>query len=290
MADRHYRPGLSWLLILSAVALAGCAGADPDRSGGLPPVSEKSPLTVMTFSIRMGLGRDNPHRDIARMNAEWGRNIDAVIDAIRSANPAIVGLQEVAGPDQLREIAQALDMNHAFVWHEAEGDPKPWWGVGILSKYPIITSEHAAMSDDRNFIVATIGIGPKKIAVANVHRSHLQSGEDSVPLVVAEMAKGRSPALIIGNFNSRPGDRPLSNRSMRRLQPVLDRFFDTAVQAQTKSADYARRAGTWHGGGRTDYVFAEKGRFAVVDASLVADRYRNASDHIAYVAKLIFTE
>jgi len=75
-----------------------------------------------------------------RMRAQWGRNLDAVIDAIRSADPAIVGLQDVAGPGQLREIAQALDMKHAFVPHDPDREPEASWGVCILSSDCLVKS------------------------------------------------------------------------------------------------------------------------------------------------------
>ena len=120
------------------------------------------------------------------MKDEWGRNLDAVIEAIRSADPDIVGLQEIASPGQLWDIAEALDMNHSFVGHYTGSDPAPGWGVGILSKYPITSSSKATLSEYRNFIIATIDVGTRKISVANIHRWHLEFTEESMPFLTAE--------------------------------------------------------------------------------------------------------
>lgn len=291
MTAKLHQRVLNGLLVVCVFALAGCGGTDHQRRGSLPPpVTAQSPLTVMTFNIRLGLGRGDPHRDILRMSAQWGRNLDAVIDAIRSADPDIVGLQEVAGPGQLWNIAQALDMNHAYVGHDAGSGQARQRGMGLLSKYPIVSSRGASLSENRNFIVATISIGKTNISVANIHRSHLEFTDESMPFLMAELAKSRLPTILIGDFNIAPGAKVLNKPGKKRLQPVLDRFLDTAVEARTDRAKFARQAGTWHGGGRIDYVFAENGKFSVLDAGLVAEKHRDASDHVAYSAKLYFKE
>lgn len=285
MTERFHHRAFSYLLVLAALLLAGCGASDHSRKG-LQPISAASPLTVMSFDIRLGLGRGDPYKDIMRMSDQWGRNLSAVIDAIRSADPDIVGLQEVAGPDQLREIADELDMNQVYVAHDENANR----GVGILSKYPIVSSRGAALSANRNFIVATIDVGTKKILVASILRWHLEFTEESMPFLLAELAKSKLPTVLVGDFNMTPDAQMLHKPGTKRLHGVLERFLDTAAEANSKSAETARQVGTWHGGGRTDYVFAEKGRFGVVDAGIVAQQYRNASNHIAYFAKLKFRE
>ena len=111
-----------------------------------------------------------------------------------------------------------------------------------------------------------------------------------MPFLMAELAKIQLPTLLIGDFNIVPKAKMLNDPSKKQLQPVLDQFLDTAEETQTKSAESVRLVGTWHGGGRIDYVFAEKGQFSVLDAALVADKHREASDHIAYFAKLKFKD
>ncbi len=263
------------------------------RTGPPPsPVSASNPLTVMSFNIRLGLGRESPQGKEIDLSSEWGRNLDAVIAAIRSVDPDIVGLQEVADSNQLREIATALDMNFSFVWHDAGRAPEPWWGVGVLSKHPITASKDVVMREERNFIIATVDTGGREIAVVNVHVPYLEKEEKSLRQLMRELADVRLPVVLMGDFNLKlekttldhPGDDP----GRKRLQPVLDQFLDTAMEAGTKSAERVFLTGTFRNGARIDYVFAENDRFEVLDAGIAPDEHHGASDHIAYFGKLIF--
>ncbi len=252
------------------------------------PISASHPLTVMSFNIRMGLGQENPQGELDDMSSEWGRNLDAVIDAIRSVDPDIVGLQEVAGSSQLREIATALNMNFAYVGHDTGSALEPWWGVGVLSKHPITASKDVVMSEERNFIITTVDTGGRKIAVVNVHRPFLEIEETSLRKLMRELVDVRLPVVLMGDFNVKPEEKTLDDTSKKRLQPVLDQFLDTAVEAKTKSSEFVCLTGTFRNGARIDYVFAENDRFEVLDAGVAPDKYRDASDHVAYFGKLIF--
>lgn len=291
METKLYQRVLLCLLALGGLFLASCTTTDHVRKGPLPPpISERSPLTVMSFNIRMGLGKKDPHQDTLRMKDQWGRNLDAVIEAIRSANPDVVGLQEVAGPDQLRNMARALDMNHAFVGHDTGNDRPPLWGVGVLSKYPISSLTRAALSENRNFIKATVDVGTRKISVVNIHRSHLEFSEASIPILMGELAQIQNPIVLIGDFNILPKAKMRKNPGKNQLQPILDKFLDTALEARTKAAANVLLVGTGQDGGRIDYIFAERDKYSVLDVGLVAGKHRDASKHVAYFAKLIFKE
>ncbi len=222
------------------------------------------------------------------MRPEWGRNLAAVIDAIRSVDPDVVGLQEVAGSSQLREIATALNMNFALAWHDPGSAPEPWWGVGVLSKHPITASKNVVMSEERNFIIATIDAGGREIAVVNIHRPFLEIEETSLLTLMRELVDVRLPVVLMGDFNIKPEANTLDDPGKKRLQPVLDRFLDTAVEAKTKSAELVCLTGTFRNGARIDYVFAQNDRFEVLDAGVAAEKHRGASDHFAYFGKLMF--
>ena len=259
------------------------------RTGPPPsPISASNPLTVMSFNIRLGLGRDSPQGKEIDMSSEWGRNLDAVIAAIWSVDADIVGLQEVADSNQLREIATALDMNYAFVWHDAGSASEPWWGVGVLSKHPITASKNVVMREERNFIIATVDAGGREIAVVNVHVPYLEKEEKSLRHLMRELADVRLPVVLMGDFNLKLEKTTLDDPGKKRLQPVLDRFQDSAMEATTKSAERVFLTGTFRNGARIDYVFAENGRFEVLDAGIAPDEHHDASDHIAYFGKLIF--
>ena len=72
----------------------------------------------------------------------WGRNLDAVIAAIRAGNADIIGLQEVAGVPKARKIADALNMN--FVLNGVRPVVLDYPGGKSLSCLPIRSSHHAA--------------------------------------------------------------------------------------------------------------------------------------------------
>ena len=111
-----------------------------------------------------------------------------------------------------------------------------------------------------------------------------------MPILMGELAQIQLPIVLIGDFNILPEAKMRKNAGKKRLQPILDKFLDTALEAQTKSAANVLLAGTGQDGGRIDYVFAEKGKFSVLNASLVAGKHRDASKHVAYFAKVIFKE
>lgn len=247
-----------------------------------PPVSKDYNLTVMSFNIRLGLGQEDPKGKIYHM--PWGRNLDSVIAAIRAGNADIVGLQEVAGVPQARKIAEALNMNFVFEWHQTGSSLLPWWGVAILSPHPITSSRGAQIStgrgNTRHIVVANIAspIGP--VTALSIHKDKDLKDGLSFKNILKEIEDEKVPVLLIGDLNVKPND--------PRLAPFHKNFTDTARAAPTKSAREAEARGTFFRSKqrRIDYIFAETSRFQVLDAFLIAKEYQSASDHIAYIAKL----
>lgn len=254
----------------------------PKIAPPLSPATTDQNLTIMSFNIRLGLGQEDPKGDIYRM--PWGRNLDDVISAIRAGNADIVGLQEVAGVPQARKIADALNINYAFEWHQTGSSRLPWWGVAILSPHPIISSRGAQISmgrgNTRHIVIASIAtpIGP--VTAVSIHKDKDLTDGLSFKNILREIEDERTPVLLIGDLNVKPDD--------PRLTPFFRKFSDTARSASTKGARNAEARGTFVRSKqrRIDYVFSETSRFQVLDAYLLAEEYQSASDHIAYVAKV----
>ncbi len=244
--------------------------------------STNGALNVMSFNIRLGLGQDEPKGDIYRMR--WGLNLNAVIAAIRAENPDIVGLQEVAGITQMQDIAKALNMNYAFEWHQTGSTRPRWWGVGILTKYPIVTSRGAQISwgrgNIRHISVATISTPSGNVTAVSIHKDKDLKDGLSFHQIMKEIEHETFPILLIGDLNVLPDD--------PRLAPFHIKFTDTARAAPTETAKYAEQRGTFFASRkrRIDYIFAEKGKFDVLDAYLSKKEHHKASDHIAYLSRV----
>jgi endonuclease/exonuclease/phosphatase family metal-dependent hydrolase len=103
------------------------------------------------------------------------------------------------------------------------------------------------MNEGRNFIIATVDTGGSEIAAVNVHVPYLEKEETSLRQLMRELVDVRLPVVLMGDFNLKPEEKTLDDPGKKRLQPVLDQFLDTAVEAETKSAEsvcltsYARK-------------------------------------------------
>lgn len=282
MADERFRKGLIASLIFSFLVLGGCETTQNLRTGSPPPhITTANPLTVMSFNIRLGLGQADPRGSIYHMN--WGRELDGVIEAIRSVDPDIVGLQEVAGIDQITKMAKALNMNYAFEWHDTGTNRDPWWGVGILSKFKILSSKGVQISsgagNTKHIVIATVDAGDRSLMFISVHKDKDLYDGSSITNILANVKNTKIPVVLIGDFNIIPVD--------RRLDPITERFLDTAEAVNTENTKWVHELGTFkRSGRRIDYVFAEKEHFKVIDAGLVPEVHRRASDHFAYFTKL----
>ena len=272
------------LLIFCFFAVAGCQTTENLKVGSPPPrITAANPLTVMSFNIRLGLGQADPRGSIYHMN--WGRELDGVIEAIRSVDPDIVGLQEVAGIDQMVKIAKALNMNYAFEWHDTGSNREPWWGVGILSKFKILSSKGVQISsgtgNKKHIVIATVDAGDRDLMFVSVHKDKDLYDGSSITNILANVENAKMPVVLIGDFNITPGD--------GRLDPITERFLDTAEAVNTENTKWVHGLGTFdRSGKRIDYVFAEKAHFKVIDAGLAPAEHRRASDHFGYFTKLNF--
>ncbi len=274
------RPAFAALAVL-LFALGGCVTTEnirPNAAASALPAS----LTVMSFNIRLGVGPEDPKVSLTKL--PLGRNLPAVINAIQAEGPDIVSLQEVAGIKQMREIAAALSLNYAFVPYGDVG-VRGTWGVGILSKHPIVETRSAQISsgagDTRRIVIATIRIGTRTLDAVAVHKDKDLKDGKSILEILKALSPANVPTLLIGDFNITPKD--------KRLAPLAERFADSCAAVDSASAREVTKVGTFPSSKRRiDYVFADKTHFAVKAARLGATAHREASDHIAFIADVAF--
>ena len=276
-------PPFIYLFILLFLTTPGCTTTENIRTvQAVKNISRESPMTVMSFNIRLGLGTANQSGDIYHL--PWGRNLDAVVSAIRSVDPDIVGLQEVAGTSQIKKIARALNMNYAFEWHQTGSSRSPWWGVGILSKYPILSSNGTQISsgagNTKHMLSVKIRVGNREIIVSSIHKDKDLRDGSSIYKILKNSGDKMMPRILIGDFNMTPSD--------RRLALIKSKFIDTAEAIDSPSSKEARAEGTWYfSGARIDYIFVDRINFEVLESGIVNKEHRTASDHIAYFTNLI---
>ena len=270
-------PHIQPLIAVIAVVLVGCAT--------VPAAVREQPLRAMTYNIQYG-----------------HEGIDSVVAVIRAEKPDIVGLQELdvhwsersSFIDQAERLAKGTGMDYRFARiyqlpNEDPNKPPREFGVGILSRYPIVSftnhiitrlstqEENPVPAPLPGFLEAMIDVNGRKVRVFDVHLDYRRDPSVRAKQV-AEMLHyiGNSgiPTLVFGDMNAKP-DAP-------ELQPLLRKFHDTWSYSEGPGFTGPAKNPT----GKIDYVLTSDG-FRVVKA-WVPKVY--ASDHFPVVVDLIVGE
>lgn len=245
--------------------------------------AEPATFTVMTYNIRGGLGGAKAERNPIEAR---GRKLDLrpVIAAIRSAKPDVVALQEVVGETQARLIATALGMAHVYARH---GDKYGnWWGLAILSRFPIQSHRSDVTStghgNSRSDLTATIRVGGRSVTIVDVHPD--KDLKDGAPIrrTMARIESIEGPLVLLGDFNARP--------NAARLAPVRSRLVDAADVATANGAVKKHptfmRDGHTVAGAHLDYIFIDPKFVDVREVRLLDRSHWPASDHIGVIATM----
>ena len=257
--------------------------ATPSRAQA-PSPTPPAPLRVMTFNIHSGHG-----------------NLAAVADLIRSADPDVVGLQEVdvhwgersGFADQATELATALEMEVRFapIYTEsadAPGRPPRQFGVAILSRLPVLswtnhpltrlsTQEESAPEPLPGFLQVTVDVAGTPVDVFDTHldfRPDPRVRTTQVAEMLALVGEGGGPTILMGDMNAPP--------ERQELRPLLTRFTD----AWTAAADPGYTFPADDPVRRIDYVLLS-GPLSVVEVHVPE---RVASDHRPVVADLVLSK
>lgn len=262
--------------ILPLVGLLTAAGPE------LPPPNEEWPLRVMAYNIHTGYGTD-------------GRlSVDELAQVIEDSGATVVGLQEVSrgwliagANDQLVLLQQRLGFEHAVFF----GTTDPVWGNAILSRYPIISVDREYLPQEgtlirRGYLGATIEFGGDELAFVSIHLQQvgdpathdLDPEGDLYPVHNAQISaileewSGRQPAVMVGDFNARPGWRQLE-------ELIAAGWVDSWEEAGVGEGLTSEAADPRY---RIDYVFHTQDLVAL-DAGVIQSQ---ASDHFPVVADL----
>lgn len=254
-------------------------------------------FVVATYNIRHQVLDEGPNA--------WQNRRDAVFERLRTLSPDIVGLQESTG-EQQEDIERALDYRWYGVAEEpGSGEHNP---IGVdsrfrsreaatewLSSTPDIESVgwDAAYPRVLTRVLLEDTVTGGSLAVFNTHFDHrgsdaraqsarqIRTRVDSLPAT--------AEAVVLGDFNSRPGSEPYDiltgdegQRQLgdaRTLAPTVDGPTTTVTDFETTDP-----------GRRLDHIFVTPG-LAVdsywIDDCAVDGRY--PSDHLPVVARMKFT-
>jgi len=274
------RPYNSLLLVFFVIITSSIAACTPTQKTRLPETlkatRKDSCLTLMTYNIRVGAGRENLLMPVKYLNSS-GEKLEKIASAIKSVDPDIIGLQEVKGSAQAKSLADALGLNYVYVSH---GDSRLEWGLAVLSRFTIAEYQQEVIHHDdkkpRVALVCTIDLPNSSIAVVNVHYA-LGDYDKQVEKTMRILGDISGPALLMGDLNLiDPED---------GLAPIRTEFIDTCEAVDTRGSREAKQRGTFRfGSKRIDYIFVDPNYFKVLDVGLTAEEHRKASDHLAYFA------
>lgn len=266
--------------VLAAVALLlPLAGLLPGSD--LAPATVDPPIRVMSYNLHQAFGTSGE------------MDVDAVADVILDSGASIVGLQEVArggllnaDTDLFRLLGERLGWEHSVFF----GTTDPVWGNAILSRYPLSDVERRLLPMvgtpyRRGYLGASVDAPGGPFLFISTHLQHINDPDlhdddpeaDLYPVhheqlaTVVEQWGGRTPAVLVGDLNARPG--------WRQVDELLEAGWVDAWSVGDGDGFTANAADPRY---RIDYVFHTPdltARSAVVVES-------QASDHFAVVVDL----
>jgi len=227
---------------------------------------------------------------------DWEKRKAELIRFLKEQNADIVFLQEAAYDDRLKEkynhqvdeINRELDYKWiAFEkeaemtkWHKDPIDWKMYYGLGILSKYPIKNAEmhilpHVERDKDFGFFHLKIGTDKGDIDLINVHLENTDKGsEEHLKTLLKWCREGNILSIIAGDFNMIKTDTliGLAGKDFYISYKIKKyfSFMPTEFSHNKKPVTL-------------DYVIANKKRFKI---EAIACLKTSASDHFPVVAEI----
>ncbi len=234
-------------------------------------IEEPRTLRVMTYNIHHAAGMDGKV-DIRR-----------IAHVINAQKPDLVAIQEVdrcttrvSGMDQPAELARLTGLHaHFSPAFELMGGH---YGQVILSRYPIGDVETVMLprikDEQRIAIIAEILRPSAPARFIATHLTH-NNEEERIGQVDALWKKVYAvsawPTVLAGDFNSKPGSRPITK--------ILEGFDDTTGDAALTSPSVNPKH-------KIDWILCQKvHRWSVMSANVVENDV--ASDHRAVIVELV---
>ncbi|MDH3517477.1 MAG: endonuclease/exonuclease/phosphatase family protein [Acidimicrobiia bacterium] len=271
-------PSLAGIIVVAAALPLISAAFDR-------PVTEEPtglPIRIATYNIHSAF-------DTA------GRlDVEAIALVIEQTRADVIGLQEVsrgrlinAGTDLYALLMDRLDMPYGAFFGTAD----PVWGNAILSRYPIDDVETAFLPTvdtplRRGYLGVNIDIGDRSLLFISTHLQHVNDTSvhdddpeaDLYPVHHEQLAKviaewgGRTPAVLVGDLNARPG--------WRQVTETLEAGWTDAWEESGLGDGFTANAANPRY--RIDWIL-HTGDLTATDAIVIESQ---ASDHFAVAATL----
>ncbi|MFS0752081.1 endonuclease/exonuclease/phosphatase family protein [Oceanobacillus sp. 1P07AA] len=247
---------------------------------------EKIDLKVGTFNVAAGTGLDGEY------------DVDRLADTINELDVDIIGLQEVDVhwgyrsnfDHMMEELASRLEMEYYFApIYDLEpvnqGEPNRKYGVGVLSKYPIVEAENRnitrlstqvpnpAPTLEPGFLQAKINVEGAEVMFYVTHLDY--RGDPTIrEMQVADMQGIMSEGnynILVGDMNARP--------NATEISPLFSDFIDAWDLNDTDGETFPAH----NPDRRIDYIFASK-RMEVHTSEV--KKGGQASDHLPVIAEI----
>jgi endonuclease/exonuclease/phosphatase family metal-dependent hydrolase len=163
------------------------------------PRPASTAMRVMTFNIQSG-----------------SHGLPAVADAINSAEPDLVAMQEVDcitsrsnQLDQAAELSKLTGLAHHQHFRATDYHGGAY-GLALVSRYPIAAVEQQMLPVDkglepRTLARAVVSVGGREVSIYLTHLTHLPTRSTlrlkQTRFILAEMAKDRRPKILLGDMN-----------------------------------------------------------------------------------------
>ncbi len=153
-------------------------------------------MRFMTYNIKHGQG------------ADLAVSIVRIADAVRAADPAVAGLNEVwereGSFEQTRRIAELLGMEYRFLETHRRGGTA--LGNAILTRGHIVDCSALTLAkrwEGRGALLATIEVDGTEVVFASTHLSlHKETRARQIEQLARELPLDR-PLVLTGDFNAR---------------------------------------------------------------------------------------
>ncbi len=228
---------------------------------------------------------------------DWDKRKDKLLSFLKSQDSDIVFLQEAAYDDRLKkkyqnqvhEINQVLGYND-FVfakeadmtkWHKEPIDWLMYYGLGILSKFKIKSSEmvilpHVIRDKDFGFLHAVLETPQGDMDIINVHLENSDEGSKKHLVLLLDWCKKKNiQPIIAGDFNM---------KQTEILFSLTEKDFFISYKIKSYISFMPTEFSNNKEQITLDYIIAHKQKFDIKEVNCIQD---SPSDHNPVSARII---